>query len=159
MTNFAALQIVYNSKVCTDNYGNLRSAFLLLLYIPSAKTFLAYRKVKSIKFVQEVVENQVAPHHDIRHMSGINISRLLPPCASPGASGSTPPGDLRPRKRKASFRGETSRPEPLIDLEDSGTDTLKSGAKAQPHATQQGTTSEPRALSKGPRPSRAPAPV
>jgi hypothetical protein len=29
LTNFAALQIVYNSEVCTDEYANSRSAFLL----------------------------------------------------------------------------------------------------------------------------------
>ena len=78
MTNFAALQIAYNSEVCTDNYGNPRFAFLLLYYIPSAKTFLACRQVKDKKAAQEVVENQAAPHHDIRHLSGINIKKLFP---------------------------------------------------------------------------------
>jgi hypothetical protein len=37
LTNFAALQIVYDSDVCTDEYANPRSAFKLLRYIPSAR--------------------------------------------------------------------------------------------------------------------------
>uniref|UniRef100_A0A2N9F374 Uncharacterized protein n=1 Tax=Fagus sylvatica TaxID=28930 RepID=A0A2N9F374_FAGSY len=126
LTNFATLQIVYNSEVCTDNYENPHSAFLLLHYVPSVKTFLACRQVKDKKAAKAVVENQAAPHHDIRHMSGINIRRLLPPRTPAGASGSAPPGDLRQRKRKASTQGEASWPEPPIDLEDSGTDAPQS---------------------------------
>ena len=111
-----------------DVYGNPFSAFLLLRYLPSARTFLACRQVKDKEAVQAIVENQAAPHHDIWHMSGINIKRLFPPPhVSAKASGSTPPRDIRRRKRKGSSQEETSRPKPQINLEVSRTEAPQSG--------------------------------
>ena len=103
-----------------DEYTNPRSAFLLLRNLPSAKSLLACRQVKDKAAARAKIENQAAPAHDIRHMSGINIKRLLPPPrVQVEASGSTLPGDLRKRKRKGSSKGETSRPKPPLDQGDS----------------------------------------
>uniref|UniRef100_A0A2N9HBU6 Uncharacterized protein n=1 Tax=Fagus sylvatica TaxID=28930 RepID=A0A2N9HBU6_FAGSY len=89
LTNFAALQIVYDSEVCTDE------------------------QVKDLAAALTNIKNQAAPAHDIRE---INLKKLLPPPnIQAEASESTPPGDLiRKRKRKGSSEGETSRPEPQI---------------------------------------------
>jgi hypothetical protein len=74
-----ALRIAYDNEVYMDDFGQPRSAFLLLCYIPFAKTFLSYRKVTNIEAAQRVVENQPAPHHDIRFMAGFSLKNLLPP--------------------------------------------------------------------------------
>ena len=106
----AGLQIAYNSEVCTDDFGQPRSAFLLLRYIPSAKTFLTCRKVKSIEVAQRVIENQPTPHHDIRYMIGFSLKDFLPPRPTPAVETAVPK-DNPPRKRKAVERGSSSQPE------------------------------------------------
>ena len=78
LTNPVALQVVYDSEVCVDDYANPRSAFKLLRYIPSVRSFLACRQVKDLVAAKANPEIQAAPAHDIRHMSGINPKRLLP---------------------------------------------------------------------------------
>jgi hypothetical protein len=160
LTNLAAVQIVYDSEVWTDKYENPHSAFLLLHYLPSVRSFLACRQVKNKEATWAAVENQTAPHHDIRHMSGINIKRLLPlPRVSAEASGSTPPGDLRKRKWKGSSKGETSRPEPQINPEVSRTEAPQSGADNQPPTTQPRIELDPDIPSQGPGPSKEPVPL
>uniref|UniRef100_A0A2N9IVX2 Uncharacterized protein n=1 Tax=Fagus sylvatica TaxID=28930 RepID=A0A2N9IVX2_FAGSY len=92
--------------------------------------------------------------------SGINIKRLLPlPRVSAEASGSTPPGDLRKRKRKGSSKGETSRPEPQINPEVSRTEAPQSGADDQPPTTQPRIELDPDVPSQGPGPSKEPVPL
>jgi hypothetical protein len=126
----------------------------------SVRTFLACRQVKDKEAARAIVENQAAPHHDIWHTSGINIKRLLPPPrVLAEASGSTPPRDIRKRKRKGSSQGEISRPEPQINLEVSRTEAPQSGPGDQPQATEPGVEVDPGAPDQGPEPSRAPAPV
>ena len=87
LTNFATLKTIYDSEVCTDEYGNPCFAFLLLRYVPFARTFLLCRKVKDIAAAQSKLENQAPSAHDIRHplghdtqhMVGINVWNLLLP--------------------------------------------------------------------------------
>lgn len=159
LVNSPHLHTIYDSKVCTDEYVQPRSALLLLRYIPNAKTFLACRKVKDLKAAQSILENQLAPHHDIRHMSGFNLKGLLPPRPLAEASGSAPPTDLQPRKRKAPAHGASSQPEPPIDLEDSRQGALPSGATEsnQPQMTLLGNMLDPDAPHLGSGSSRAPA--
>jgi hypothetical protein len=76
LVNSCHLHTTYNSEVCTTDYRQPRSSFLLLHYIPNAKTFLACRKVEDIKAAQSILENQPAPYHDVRYMSG-SISRAF----------------------------------------------------------------------------------
>uniref|UniRef100_A0A2N9ENV8 Uncharacterized protein n=1 Tax=Fagus sylvatica TaxID=28930 RepID=A0A2N9ENV8_FAGSY len=122
LTNFAALKIVYDSEVCIDDYGNPCSAFLLLRYVSSARTFLLCRKVKDIVAAQSKLENQAPPAHNIQHplghvtqsMAGINLWNLLPPRAPAAASVPAPTGGPWGRKRKNSSQGETSRAEDLV---------------------------------------------
>ena len=161
LTNLAALQIVYDNEVCTDNYANPRSAFLLLRYIPYVKSFLACRQVKDLAAALANIENQAAPAHDIREMSKINLKKLLPPPnVQAEASESTPPGDLiRKRKRKGSFKGETSRPEPQIVSEFLRVEVPQSRVDDLPPTTQPGTELDPVIFDKGPSPSKEPTPV
>uniref|UniRef100_A0A2N9GES3 Uncharacterized protein n=1 Tax=Fagus sylvatica TaxID=28930 RepID=A0A2N9GES3_FAGSY len=44
LTDPVALQAVYDSEVCVDEYANPRSAYKLLRYIPSARSFLQCRQ-------------------------------------------------------------------------------------------------------------------
>ena len=160
LTNLAALQIVYDSEVYTNEYANPCSAFLPLYYLPPARSFLACRQVKDKAAARAIIENQAAPHHDIRHMSGINIKRLLPPpCVQAEASGSTPPGDLRKRKRKSSSKGETSHPEPPLDQGDSRAEAIESKDEDLPQITQPGIELDPDVPSQGPGPSKEPTPL
>uniref|UniRef100_A0A2N9FNG4 Uncharacterized protein n=1 Tax=Fagus sylvatica TaxID=28930 RepID=A0A2N9FNG4_FAGSY len=58
--------------------------------------------------------NRSDPAHDIRHMVGINLKKLLPP-TRPQAEAFDPvlPGE-RKRKRKGPSKGDTSRPETMV---------------------------------------------
>jgi hypothetical protein len=161
LTNLVALQIVYDSEVCTDNYANPRSAFLLLRYIPSAKSFLACRQVKDLAATRANPENQAAPAHDIRHMSRINLKKLLPPPrVQAEASKFTPPGDLiRKRKRKGASKGETSCPEPQIIPEVLRTETSQIEVDDLPPTIQPGIELDPSVPSKYFEPSKEPAPL
>uniref|UniRef100_A0A2N9HJX4 Uncharacterized protein n=1 Tax=Fagus sylvatica TaxID=28930 RepID=A0A2N9HJX4_FAGSY len=126
---------------------------------PQRKNSPRLFKVKDLKATQSILENQPAPHHDIRHMSGFNLKGLLPPRPSVEASGSAPPIDLQPRKRKAPAHGASSQPEPPINLEDSGRGALPSGATEsnQPQMTLLGNMLDPDAPHLGSGSSRAPA--
>ena len=155
LTNFSALQIVYDSEVCTDEYANPRSAFLLFRYLPSARSFLACRQVKDLAATRANIENQATPAHDIRHMSGINIKNLLPPpCVQAEASRSTLPGDIRKRKQKGSSKGETSRPEPQVNPEVPRTEAPQSGVDDLLPTIQPGIELDPSIPNKGPGPSK-----
>ena len=110
MIDAEALRIAYDSEVCMDDFGQPRSAFLLLRYIPFAKTFLSCRKVTNIEAAQRIVENQTAPHHDIKFMAGFSLKNLLPPHPTSTAE-VTASDDNPPRKRKAVERGSSSQPE------------------------------------------------
>uniref|UniRef100_A0A2N9I7T1 Uncharacterized protein n=1 Tax=Fagus sylvatica TaxID=28930 RepID=A0A2N9I7T1_FAGSY len=142
LANSAALKIVYDNEVCTNDYSNPRSAFLLLRYVPSAKTFLLCRKVKDVVAAQSNLENQALPAHDIRHrlghvtqsMAGINLRNLLPPKAPAVASVLAPAGGLRGRKRKNISKRETSQAEPEIIPEATHTEVPESGGDVQPSA-------------------------
>uniref|UniRef100_A0A2N9FAQ1 Uncharacterized protein n=1 Tax=Fagus sylvatica TaxID=28930 RepID=A0A2N9FAQ1_FAGSY len=128
LTNFAALQIVYNSEDLAAARAN--------------------------------IENQATPAHDIQHMSGINIKNLLPPPrVQVEASGSTLPGDIRKRKRKGSSKGETSRPEPQVNLEVPRTEAPQSGVDDLSPAIQPGIELDLSVPNKGPGPSKEPAPL
>ena len=106
LTNFATLKTIYDSEVCTDEYGNPCFAFLLLRYVLSARTFLLCRKAKDIAAARSKLENQALPAHDIRHphghdtqhMAGINLMNLLPPRALVTVSVPAPTGGPRGRK-------------------------------------------------------------
>lgn len=125
LTNAVALKVVYNNEVCTDEYGNPRSAFLLLHYIPSTKTFLLCKQVKNIEAAQSKLENQALPAHDIRHplgqetqqMVGINLKRLLPPSRVQAEAPEPASPSDRKQKRKGSSKGETSHPKPKVTPE------------------------------------------
>ncbi len=142
LTNFAALKTVYDSKFCTDEYDNPRSAFLLLRYVSSARTFLLCRKVKDIAAARSKLENQALPAHDIRHplghdtqhMAGTNLQNLLPPRAPTTVSVLAPAGGPRGRKRKNSSRGETSRVETEVKPKASQTKVHESGGSDPPQA-------------------------
>ncbi len=155
------MQIVYDSEVCADEYSNPRSAFKLLRYIPSAKSFLAYRQVKNLAAALAKVENQATPAHDIREMSKINLKKLLPPpSAQAEAPESAPPGDLiHKRKRKGSSKGESSRPDPQSVSEVLRTEVSQRGIDVLPPTTQPGTGLDPVISDKGPSPSKESAPV
>jgi hypothetical protein len=113
LTDPTALKIVYDSEVCLDDYANPRSAFKLLRYIPSAKSFLLCRQVKDLVAAKANPANQSAPAHDIRHMAGINLKKLLPPVRTQAeASDPVLPGE-RKRKRKGPSKGESSHSETL----------------------------------------------
>uniref|UniRef100_A0A2N9IFD1 Uncharacterized protein n=1 Tax=Fagus sylvatica TaxID=28930 RepID=A0A2N9IFD1_FAGSY len=49
LTDPVALQAVYDSEVCVDEYANPRSAYKLLRYTPSARTFLQCRQERKRK--------------------------------------------------------------------------------------------------------------
>uniref|UniRef100_A0A2N9FQB6 Uncharacterized protein n=1 Tax=Fagus sylvatica TaxID=28930 RepID=A0A2N9FQB6_FAGSY len=133
LTDPVALKAVYDSEVCVDEYANPCSAFKLLRYIPSARSFLLCRQVKDLAAAQANPDNQSAPPHDIRHMAGINLKKLLPPIHTQAeASDPVLPGE-RKRKRKGPSKGESSRPKTLITPEAlqakaplAGVDTLPS---------------------------------
>uniref|UniRef100_A0A2N9IPD9 Uncharacterized protein n=1 Tax=Fagus sylvatica TaxID=28930 RepID=A0A2N9IPD9_FAGSY len=69
LTDPVALQAVYNSEVCVDEYANPRSAYKLLRYIPSAQTFLQCRQVKNLTEALANPANQSPPAQDIRDMA------------------------------------------------------------------------------------------
>jgi hypothetical protein len=65
--------------------------------------------VTNIKAAQRIVENQPAPHHDIRFMVGFSLKNLLPPHPT-SAVKATISNDNPPRKRKTVERGSSSQP-------------------------------------------------
>jgi hypothetical protein len=100
-----------------DDYANPRSAFKLLRYIPSARSFLLCRQVKDLAAAKANPANQSAPPHDIRHMAGINLKKLLPPVRTQAeASDLVLPGE-RKRKREGPSKGESPRLETLVTPE------------------------------------------
>uniref|UniRef100_A0A2N9II38 Uncharacterized protein n=1 Tax=Fagus sylvatica TaxID=28930 RepID=A0A2N9II38_FAGSY len=105
LTDPVALQAVYDSEVCIDEYANPRSAYKLLRYIPSARSFLQCRQVKNLAEALANPANKSPPAHDIRDMAGINLKKLLPP--RPQAETSEPILPLK-RKRKGAPKGEAS---------------------------------------------------
>jgi hypothetical protein len=91
-----------------DEYANPRSAYKLLRYIPSARSFLQCRQVKNLAEALANPANKSPPAHDIREMAGINLKKLLPPLR-PQAETSEPILPLeRKRKRKGAPKGEAS---------------------------------------------------
>uniref|UniRef100_A0A2N9ELK0 Uncharacterized protein n=1 Tax=Fagus sylvatica TaxID=28930 RepID=A0A2N9ELK0_FAGSY len=78
---------------------------------------IAYNsKVTNIEAAQRVVENQPAPHHDIRFMAGFSLKELLPP--RPISTGETAISDDNPhRKRKAVELGSSSQPESRVEIQ------------------------------------------
>ncbi len=167
LANSAALKIVYDNEVCTNDYSNPRSAFLLLRYVPFAKTFLLCRKVKDVVAAQSNLENQAFPAHDIRHplghvtqsMAGINLRNLLPPKAPAVASVLAPAGGLRGRKRKNISKRETSQAEPEIISEATHTEVPESGGDVQPSAEDVVMEQVPIVPSQEPGPSKGATPV
>jgi hypothetical protein len=108
LTDPVALQAVYDSEVCVDEYANPRSAYKLLRYIPSARSFLQCRQVRNLAEALANPANKSPPAHDIRDMAGINLKKLLPP-TRPQAETSEPVLPLeRKRKRKGPAKGEAS---------------------------------------------------
>uniref|UniRef100_A0A2N9G996 Uncharacterized protein n=1 Tax=Fagus sylvatica TaxID=28930 RepID=A0A2N9G996_FAGSY len=105
LTDPVALQAVYDSEVCVDEYANPRSAYKLLRYIPSARSFLQCRQVRNLAEALANPANKSPPAHDIRAMAGINLKKLLPP--RPQAETSEPVLPLK-RKRKGVPKGEAS---------------------------------------------------
>uniref|UniRef100_A0A2N9I2C5 Uncharacterized protein n=1 Tax=Fagus sylvatica TaxID=28930 RepID=A0A2N9I2C5_FAGSY len=106
LTDPVALQAVYDSEVYVDEYANPRSAFKLLRYIPSARSFLLCRQVRNLAEALANPANQSPPAHDIKHMAEINLKKLLPP-TRPQAETSEPVLPLeRKRKRKGPTKGE-----------------------------------------------------
>uniref|UniRef100_A0A2N9H056 Uncharacterized protein n=1 Tax=Fagus sylvatica TaxID=28930 RepID=A0A2N9H056_FAGSY len=105
LTDPVALQAVYDSEVCVDEYANPRSAYKLLRYIPSARSFLQCRQVRNLAEALANPANKSPPAHDIRAMAGINLKKLLPP--RPQAETSEPILPLK-RKRKGVPKGEAS---------------------------------------------------
>uniref|UniRef100_A0A2N9J6C5 Uncharacterized protein n=1 Tax=Fagus sylvatica TaxID=28930 RepID=A0A2N9J6C5_FAGSY len=95
----------YDSEVCVDEYANPRSAYKLLRYIPSARSFLQCRQVRNLAEALANPANKSPPAHDIRAMAGINLKKLLPP--RPQAETSEPILPLK-RKRKGVPKGEAS---------------------------------------------------
>uniref|UniRef100_A0A2N9H223 Uncharacterized protein n=1 Tax=Fagus sylvatica TaxID=28930 RepID=A0A2N9H223_FAGSY len=92
-------------KFCVDEYANPRSAYKLLRYIPSARSFLQCRQVRNLAEALANPANKSPPAHDIRAMAGINLKKLLPP--RPQAETSEPILPLK-RKRKGVPKGEAS---------------------------------------------------
>uniref|UniRef100_A0A2N9G9I8 Aminotransferase-like plant mobile domain-containing protein n=1 Tax=Fagus sylvatica TaxID=28930 RepID=A0A2N9G9I8_FAGSY len=111
LTNPVALKAVYDSEVCVDEYANPRSAYKLLRYIPSARSFLQTSVQTSYKNLAEALANpanQSPPAHDIRDMAGINLKKLLPPVRTQAVD-SEPVLPLNGRrKRKGAPKGEAS---------------------------------------------------
>jgi hypothetical protein len=105
LTDPVALQAVYDSEVCVDEYANPRSAYKLLRYIPSARSFLQCRQVSNLAAALANPANKSPPTHDIREMAGINLKKLLPP--RPQAETSEPILPLK-RKRKGAPKGDAS---------------------------------------------------
>jgi hypothetical protein len=105
LTDPVALQAVYDSEVCVDENANPRSAYKLLRYIPSARSFLQCRQVRNLAEALANPANKSPPAHDIRAMAGINLKKLLPP--RPQAETSEPILPLK-RKRKGVPKGEAS---------------------------------------------------
>uniref|UniRef100_A0A2N9HPZ9 Uncharacterized protein n=1 Tax=Fagus sylvatica TaxID=28930 RepID=A0A2N9HPZ9_FAGSY len=117
LTNPVALQAVYDSEVCVDEYANPRSAYKLLRYILSAQSFLQCRQVKNLAEALANPANKSPPAHDIRDMAGINLKKLLPP-TRPQAETSEPVLPLeRKRKRKGPVKGEASQAAAPTDLD------------------------------------------
>uniref|UniRef100_A0A2N9FIG1 Uncharacterized protein n=1 Tax=Fagus sylvatica TaxID=28930 RepID=A0A2N9FIG1_FAGSY len=105
LTDPVALQAVYDSEICVDEYANPHSAYKLLRYIPSARSFLQCRQVRNLAEALANPANKSPPAHDIRAMAGINLKKLLPP--RPQAETSEPVLPLK-RKRKGVPKGEAS---------------------------------------------------
>uniref|UniRef100_A0A2N9EMW8 Uncharacterized protein n=1 Tax=Fagus sylvatica TaxID=28930 RepID=A0A2N9EMW8_FAGSY len=136
LTDPVALKVIYDSEVCVDEYANPRSAYKLFRYIPSTQSFLLCRQVKDLAAALANPANRSDPAHDIRHMAGINLKKLLPP-TRPQAEAFDPvlPGE-RKRKRKGPSKGDTSRPETVAIPEAApaqavlpGVDTLPSNGE------------------------------
>jgi hypothetical protein len=114
LTDPVALKAVYDSEVCVDEYANPRSTYKLLRYVPSARSFLLCRQVRNLAAALANPANQSEPPHDIRHMVGINLKKLLPPtCPQAKASDPVLPGECK-SKRKGLSKGDSSRPETVI---------------------------------------------
>uniref|UniRef100_A0A2N9GEE4 Uncharacterized protein n=1 Tax=Fagus sylvatica TaxID=28930 RepID=A0A2N9GEE4_FAGSY len=106
LTDPVALQAVYDSEVCVDEYANPRSAYKLLRYIPSARSFLQCRQVRNLAEALANPANKSPPAHDIRAMAGIQLEgSSYPP--RPQAETSEPILPLK-RKRKGVPKGEAS---------------------------------------------------
>uniref|UniRef100_A0A2N9I5E2 Transposase (putative) gypsy type domain-containing protein n=1 Tax=Fagus sylvatica TaxID=28930 RepID=A0A2N9I5E2_FAGSY len=82
LTDPVALQAVYDSEVCVDEYANPRSAYKLLRYIPSARSFLQCRQVSNLAEALANPANKSPPAHDIRDMAGINLKEAPAPPTS-----------------------------------------------------------------------------
>ena len=108
MTNPIALKAIYDSKVCVDEYANPRSAYKLLRYIPSARSFLLCRQVKNLAEALANPANQSPPAHNIRDMTGINLKKLLPPVRTQAVDSEPVLPLERKRKRKGAPKGEAS---------------------------------------------------
>jgi hypothetical protein len=117
LTDPTALKVVYDSEVCVDDYANPRSAFKLLRYLPSARSFLLCRQVKDLAAAKVNPANQSAPTHDIRHMAGINLKKLLPLIRTQAEASDPILSGERKRKRKGPSKGESSRLETLVTPE------------------------------------------
>uniref|UniRef100_A0A2N9HMM9 Uncharacterized protein n=1 Tax=Fagus sylvatica TaxID=28930 RepID=A0A2N9HMM9_FAGSY len=134
LTDPVALQAVYDSKVCVDEYANPRSAYKLLRYTPSAKSFLQCRQVKNLAAALANPANQSLPPHDVRNMAGINLKKLLPP-TRPQAEASEPILPLkRKRKRKGPAKGEVARTETPIAPETVQAQAVLPGVDTLPSA-------------------------
>ena len=108
LTNLIALKAVYDSEVCVDEYANPRSAYKLLWYVPSARSFLLCRQVKNLAEAFANLANQSPSAHDIREMAGINLKKLLPPVRTQAVD-SEPVLPLEwKRKRKGAPKGKAS---------------------------------------------------
>uniref|UniRef100_A0A2N9EZX0 Uncharacterized protein n=1 Tax=Fagus sylvatica TaxID=28930 RepID=A0A2N9EZX0_FAGSY len=108
LTDPVALQAVYDSEVCVDEYANPRSAYKLLRYTPSARTFLQCRQVRNLAEALANPANQSPPAHDIRDMAGINLKKLLPPTRPQAETSELILPLERKRKRKGALKGEAS---------------------------------------------------
>ncbi len=109
MIKINSLRQVWESELCTDDFGQLRSAPLLLRYLAHAHTYLACRLVPNIEAAQADLANSSLPAIDIRDvldvtasdMSGINLRNLLPNRAQEGISKNVP-SSSQPAQRKRS---------------------------------------------------------
>ena len=117
LTDPAALKVVYDSEVCVDDYANPRSPFKLLRYVPSARSFLLCRQVKDLAAAKANPANQSALAHNIRHMAGINLKKLLPSVRTQAEASNPILPEERKRKRRGPSKGESSHPKTLVTLE------------------------------------------
>ena len=142
LININSLREVWESKLCTDDNAQPRSAPLLLRYVSRTSSYLACRLVKDIQAARANPANLALPPIDIRElldvdapdMSGINLRNLLPRSRE-GTSESVPAQSTPAQSKRARVESSTEPSRPATSAQPGPS---ASAAQGTVHVTQLG---------------------